>query len=183
MHVFSNTKRTNYPVTTKPHYFRVNMNMIKENKIKLESNISLPVLNKLSFETNGVTYSALPEYISGGYNEDGSVRYSYGVVFFPDSSNLAMVYITLDVNSVVDGQEYDLADENCPVMCYFTDHYIEGGDAYAAKQGRVKFSHSMETYVMEGEFSFDVYLPDPGKAYTIHNGSLFVGPNGNMNTN
>lgn len=146
--------------------------------------IKLPLLNgnktnSISATINDKAFTVQPEFISGGYDEAGETRYSFGAGPFPDDSNLAMIYITLNVKAHSDGTEYSLEDASCPVKCYFTDKYEEGGNAYAATTGTVKFNHSLETYVMEGIFSFEVEIPAEGKApakYSVSNGELYVGP-------
>ncbi|MGP9800809.1 hypothetical protein [Rheinheimera sp. NSM] len=139
-----------------------------------KQNVVQAVIDGKAF--NAITTGGKYEYAE----EDGRLkRQSWGIApLDADAVDLAVIWLQLDVEAHQDGQEYDLAAPDCPVVCAFTDKYSENL-VYAAFAGTVKFHHNIETKVLKGHFSFAVVTPGEDTIpvrHLIEDGHLYIGP-------
>ncbi len=144
-------------------------------------------VNFLTAKVNGADFTAT---IVGGRYDEGPVggpewiRRSWGRgPLHPEDKTHTLVFISIDWD-IVGEQTYNLANSNLPVSIGFTNLFpSEDGNEFEyikyAKTGELIITHSVETFIAEGGFKFEVDVPQPdgtSRNFKVTDGKFYVGP-------
>ncbi|MCX4212298.1 hypothetical protein [Pseudomonas aeruginosa] len=154
----------------------------------IDNTLHLPTPeNSLTAKVNGIDFKAT--IVGGRYDKEliGDYewnRRSWGAgLLLPTDKTLTLVFISIAWD-IPDKNTYDLSDDRLPVSIGFTNLYpTSGGDEFAfliyAQKGSLTITHSKETYIAEGCFSFEVDVDQPDGTshhFMVTEGSFYVAP-------
>ncbi|MHA1057141.1 hypothetical protein [Enterobacter mori] len=143
--------------------------------------------NFLTASINGAAFSAT---ITGGrYDEDPKgetewIRRTWGRGPLSAADEKHILFF-ISINWDITGEQtYNLSDGALPVSIGFTNLFpTEDGNEFdyivTVKTGLLTITHSAETFIAEGRFSFDVDVPQsdgPPVHFTVTDGQFWVGP-------